>query len=68
MSVYVCDACGYPSRLPDVCDNPACLANPHANHAALIAMRDAAEKRKADDKARRDRRAALKRSGFTLPF
>jgi len=65
---FICADCKYPSREPDLCDNPGCLANPRANHAALRAMKAQHEARKAEAEARRARRASLRRSGFTPTF
>lgn len=67
-STFVCAECTYPSYLPDACDNPGCLANPRANHEALRAMKAEHDKRKAEEKARADFRASLRRSGFTTAF
>lgn len=65
---FVCVECNYPSRLDDACDNPGCLSNPRANHAALRAAKTEYERRAAEEKARKDLRASLRRSGFTTAF
>lgn len=65
--VFVCEVCTYPSRI-DCCDNPGCLANPKANHAALREMAEKHAKEQAEYEARRAFRASLKRSGFTPGF
>lgn len=44
---FVCEACWYPSRLLDACDNPGCEANPSVS-----------QRQKDAWKADRDRRAA----------
>jgi hypothetical protein len=67
-NVFVCTECTYPSYLADCCDNPACLANPRANHEALRTMKAENDKRKAEDAARADFRKSLRRSGFTSAF
>jgi hypothetical protein len=66
--MFVCSDCTYPSYLPDCCDNPGCLSNPRANHAALRAMKEEQAKRQAEDEARKAFRASLRRSGFTPTF
>jgi len=66
--MFVCSDCTYPSRLADRCDNPGCLANPSANHASLIAMRDKAEAERREWVARKAARESLKRSGFTPAY
>ena len=72
MSQFVCSECGYPSRhAEDVCDNPACLANPTLSEAHKSRIRDAA--RQYADRlaaAEKDRafRARLRRKGFTTSF
>ena len=68
MSVFVCATCAYPSRQPAECDNPGCLANPHANHKALREMAEEHAKQKAEDDARKAFRDRLRRSGFTTSF
>jgi len=67
-AVFVCADCTYPSRLPDCCDNPGCMSNPRANHKVLREMAKKAAKQKAEDDARKEFRASLKRSGFTPGF
>ena len=67
-NVFVCAECAYPSRLADCCDNPGCLANPRADHAALREIAEKRAKQRAEDEARRAFRASLKRSGFTPSF
>lgn len=66
--VFVCSECTYPSRAADHCDNPACLANPHANHAAIRERIAADQKRRAEEDARRAFRDSLRRAGFTPTF
>jgi hypothetical protein len=44
------------------------LANPSANHASLIAMRDKAEAERREWVARKAARESLKRSGFTPAY
>lgn len=68
---FVCTDCTYPSRKPDGCDNPACLANPSLSEAhkeSLRAMAAANEQRHKAEEARRNMRASLRRSGFTTAF
>lgn len=71
MNQFVCSNCSYPSRKPDSCDNPACLANPTLSEAykdSLRAMVEKAAKEKAEFEARKAFRKNLKKSGFTPSF
>ena len=66
--MFVCEVCTYPSLKPDRCDNPGCLANPSANHAAL---REIEARHQADIAEREQRNAFRKRlqsSGFKTGF
>jgi hypothetical protein len=66
--VFVCRECAYPSRAAIECDNPGCLANPRANHAALRVQNEQYMKRKAEDEARIAHKRSLRKAGFTTAF
>lgn len=71
MNQFVCSECKYPSREPDCCDNPACLANsslPETHKDRLRAMAEKAAKERAEFEARKAFRASLKKQGFTSTF
>lgn len=63
--MFVCTVCTYPSRLADACDNPACIANPSANHVRLRAQAAEYEARRKADEERLAFRQRIRHAGFT---
>ncbi len=59
-NVFVCEACAYPSRLPDRCDNPGCEANPSVSAAQKAAWQEARDRIAAAD-VERARIAGIRR-------
>lgn len=63
---FVCRECTYPSRLPDVCDNPRCFANPTISQATKEVWRAEHERRQTEEaereRFRQIRRRAMERT------